>query len=193
MTRDRPETIEYRISVTAWHGIPLPTQEPLMYTTETSRALSRLFSELVDGTTGRGNAFILNTGDVGLLRSLDKLSAADASTSVNQGATIAAHAQHVRYGLSLMNRWAREGGNPFADAKWDEAWKMSAVDGPTWDEIRAGLRHETQRWLEMLQSPRERADIELTGVISSVAHLAYHLGAIRQISRSVRGPKEGTF
>ena len=52
-----------------------------------------------------------------LLRSLDKISAADASRSVNDGATIAAHAQHVRYGLSLMNRWAA-GESPFADADW---------------------------------------------------------------------------
>ena len=164
-----------------------------MYTTETSRAVSRLFSELIDGTSGRGNAFILNTGDIGLLRSLEKLSPADASTSVNEGATIAAHAQHVRYGLSLMNRWSREGGNPFADAKWDEAWKITAVDATAWEEIRTGLREETHRWREMLQSPRECSGIELTGMISSVAHLAYHLGAIRQISKAVRGPKEGTF
>jgi hypothetical protein len=164
-----------------------------MYTTETSQALSRLFSELVDGTRDRGNAFILNTGDVGLLRSLERLSAADASTSANDGATIAAHAQHVRYGLSLMNRWAREGGDPFADAKWDEAWKISAVDASTWDEIRAGLRDETQHWLEILRAPRECRGVEFTGMVSSVAHLAYHLGAIRQISKSVRGPKEGTF
>jgi len=162
-------------------------------TTETSRALGRLFSELVDGTSDGGAAFILNTGDVGLLRSLEKLSAVDASTSVNEGATIAAHAQHVRYGLSLMNRWAREGGNPFADAKWDEAWKTSAVDVSTWDEIRTGLRDETQRWLEMLRTTRECNGIELAGMISSVAHLAYHLGAIRQISKTLRGPKEGTF
>ena len=95
---------------------------------EFSPALTRLFSELVDGTSSRTGGFVLNTGDVGLLRSLDKLSAADASRSVNDGATIAAHAQHVRYGLSLMNRWATEGGNPFADATWDEAWKTSVVD-----------------------------------------------------------------
>ena len=162
-----------------------------MYTTETSRALSRLFSELVDGTSG--DAFILNKGDIGLLRSLEKLSAADASASVNQGATIAAHAQHVRYGLSLMNQWAREGGNPFANAKWDEAWKTSTVDAGMWEEIRTGLRDETKRWLEMLQSPRDCSAIELTGMMSSVAHLAYHLGAIRQISKTMRGPKEGTF
>jgi hypothetical protein len=35
--------------------------------------------------------------------------------------------------------------------------------------------------------------VELTGMISSIAHLAYHLGAIRQINQKIRGPKEGMF
>ena len=164
-----------------------------MQTKDLGTSLSRLFSELVDGARDRGNAYILNTGDAGLLKSLDKLSPAEASRSVNEGATIAAHAQHVRYGLSLMNRWGREGGHPFADARWDEAWKVSTVEDAAWAEIRSGLRDETQRWLEILRSPREAMDIELTGMIASIAHLAYHLGAIRQINKSVRGPKEGTF
>jgi hypothetical protein len=85
----------------------------LMESTDPAVALGRLFSELVDGVTG-STGFALNTGDVGLLKSLDKLSAADASRSTNGGATIA-------------------------------------------------------------------------------AHLAYHLGAIRQIHRDSRGPTEGTF
>jgi hypothetical protein len=161
--------------------------------TETSRALSRLWSELVDGASDSGDAFILNSGDIGLLASIDKLSAADASRSANEGATIAAHAQHLRYGLSLMNRWATEGGNPFADAKWDEAWKTSAVDTAAWSEIREGLHHEAHRWSETLHSPREVTGVELTGMIASIAHLAYHLGALRQISKAVRGPQEGTF
>ena len=165
-----------------------------MNTSSVSAQLARLFGELVAGSKNEpGGAFILNTGDIGLLRSIDKLSAADASSSANEGATIAAHVQHVRYGLSLMNRWAREGGNPFADAKWDEAWKISSVTDAQWDEIRNGLREETGRWLQVLESPREVADIELTGMIASVAHLAYHLGAIRQIQKSARGPREGTF
>ena len=164
-----------------------------MHTTETSPVLARLFAELVDGASDRGGAFILNTGDVGLLRSLDKITAADASRAVNDGATIAAHAQHVRYGLSLMNRWANEGGNPFADAKWDEAWKLSAVSGTEWNEIRNGLRAETHRWVAALKTPREVSEVELCGLIGSIAHLAYHLGAVRQINKQARGPKEGTF
>ncbi len=164
-----------------------------MFTTPTARVLARLFSELVDGAGESGEAFMLNSGDVGLLRSLDTLSPAAASRAVNDGATIAAHAQHVRYGLSLMNRWASEGGNPFADATWDDAWKTTSVDASEWQEIRRGLREETERWVQVLGAPREVSAVELAGMIGSIAHLAYHLGAIRQIDKSLRGPREGTF
>jgi hypothetical protein len=165
-----------------------------MQTKELGPVLSLLFSELVDGANERaGAAFMLNSGDVGLLRSLEKLSAVDASRAVNGGATIAAHAQHVRYGLSLMNRWAAEGGNPFADAKWDEAWQTSGVNDAEWAEIRNGLADEAHIWQRALAAPREASEVEVSGMIASIGHLAYHLGAIRQIAKDSRGPKEGTF
>ena len=164
-----------------------------MHTGEVAPVLGTLFAELVEGPPSHGGAFMLNSGDVGLLRSLDRLSPAEASQQTNGGATIAAHAQHVRYGLSLMNRWAAEGGNPFANAKWDEAWKTSSVNETEWQEIKTGLRSESERWLNALKSPRDAGRIEITGMIGSIAHLAYHLGAIRQISKETRGPREGTF
>ena len=168
------------------------TPSTTMRTTDLTVVLTRLLSELVDGAGDPAGAFILNSGDVGLLGSLDKLSPDDASRSANDGATIAAHAQHVRYGLSLMNRWAVEGGNPFADATWDEAWKTSGVDFAAWQEIRDGLRDEAHRWLQVLTSGRDVTDVEFTGMIASIAHFGYHLGAIRQISKDTRGPTEGT-
>lgn len=164
-----------------------------MDTRDVSPVLARLFAELVDGTSGQKGAFILNTGDIGLLRSIDALDAAQASRSTNSGATIAAHAQHLRYGLSLMNRWATDGGDPFSDATWDAAWKVSTVDDTAWAEIRTGLRDEAHRWLEALRTPRQATSVELAGLAASVAHLAYHLGAIRQIDKHTRGPREGTF
>jgi hypothetical protein len=142
-----------------------------MPTTEVHLAMRQLFSELADGATDIGGAYILNSGDIGLLRSLDTLRASDVSLAVNDGATIAAHAQHLRYGLSLMNRWATEGGNPFADATWDEAWSLADVDARQWDEIRRGLRDEARRWLDTLGSARTLTGIELTGMIGSIAHL----------------------
>ena len=164
-----------------------------MQKTDLSAVLSDLLSELVNGPPRGGSAFMLNSGDEGLLRSLAKLSAADASQSVNGGATIAAHARHLQYGLSLMNRWAREGGDPFSDATWDAAWRTTQVDAQEWASIQDGLKKETSRWHQALGSPREAAREELAGMIGSIAHLAYHLGAVRQIARGARGPKEGTF
>jgi len=164
-----------------------------MRTDDITESLTTLFSELVAGANTDGGAFVLNSGDIGLLRSLDKLSAGDASNRVHGGATIAAHAQHLRYGLSLMNQWAIEGGDPFANARWDEAWKTAVVSESEWNEIRDGLRYEAHRWLHALGSPRDVSSAELSGMIASIAHLAYHLGAIRQIAATARGPKEGTF
>ena len=164
-----------------------------MRTADLSKPLARLFSELADGANSGGTAFMLNSGDIGLLRSLDRLSAAEASASVNEGATIAAHARHVSYGLSLMNRWMREGGNPFADARWDDAWKTTRVTDAEWDGIRRDLAAESHAWCRALGEDREVSATEMTGMISSIAHLAYHLGAIRQIDKGARGPREGTF
>jgi hypothetical protein len=39
-----------------------------------------------------------------------------------------------------------------------------------------------------MRTPREVDTIELGWLIGSIAHLAYHLGAIRQIDRDARGP-----
>ena len=60
-----------------------------------------------------------------------------------------------------------------------------------WEALRIGLRDEATRWLVVLRTSREVEGIELSGLIGSIAHLAYHMGAIRQINSSVRGPAEG--
>ena len=39
--------------------------------------------------------------------------------------------------------------------------------------------------------PRALTPVELNGVVGSVVHLAYHVGAIRQIHAGARGPKDG--
>jgi hypothetical protein len=150
-------------------------------------SLSTLFGELVDGPPGT-TCFVLNRGDVGLLRSLDKLSAEAASESTQGGATIAAHVDHLRYGLSLMNRWSG-GENPWDDADWTQSWRISKVSDAEWKKLRADLASEVRRWLAVLQMPRDMDPIELNGVMASVVHLAYHLGAIRQIDRTARGPR----
>lgn len=152
-------------------------------------SLSALFGELVDGPP-EGWAFMLNSGDKGMLASLDAISAAGASVSVAGGATIAAHVDHVRYGLELLNRWHAGEGNPWATADWSVAWRRAAVSEAEWAELRDALRHQARKWHAALKVRRQMGPTELNGVIGSIAHLAYHLGAIRQIEPALRGPKD---
>ena len=160
-----------------------------MHTADLANTLGTLFGELVEGAPASG-AYILNRGDDGLLRSLDKLSAGAASAPTATGSSIAAHVDHLRYGLSLMNRWSA-GKNPFEDADWSASWRKTTVSEAEWKTRRAELRLEATRWLSALRTPREVQPMELNGMIGSIAHLAYHLGAIRQIDQTSRGPVEG--
>jgi len=153
-----------------------------------AHSLATLFAELVDGAPKSGG-FVLNSGDEGLLRSLDKISAADASLPTPTGSTIAAHVDHLRYGLTLLNRWSK-GENPFKDADWAASWRKRTVSDVAWRQLRADLRANASSWMQTLRTAREVDDTELNGMIGSVAHLAYHLGAIRQINRGARGPTE---
>ena len=159
-----------------------------MHTADISNTLTTLFGELVNGAAADG-AYILNAGDEGLLRSLDKLSATAASALTGTGSSIAAHADHLRYGLSLMNRWSA-GENPFGSADWSTSWTKTTVSDAEWQTRRAELCTEAIRWLDTLRTPREVQLIELNGIVGTVAHLAYHLGAIRQINQATRGPAE---
>ena len=160
-----------------------------MDTKELTTSLTILFSELSEGAPKKGS-FMLNHGDPGLLKSLEKLSAAAASATAQGGASIAAHADHLRYGLSLLNRWAG-GENPWSTADWTQSWKKTRVSDAEWKKLRADLSTEARNWLAALGKPRNIDGVELTGMISSIGHFAYHLGAIRQINRDARGPGAG--
>jgi hypothetical protein len=159
-----------------------------MNTSSITNALGTLFAELVDGAPKSGG-YMLNPGDDGLLRSLDKLSPSAASKPTPTGSSIAAHVDHLRYGLSLMNRWSG-GENPFGNADWSASWRRTAVSDGEWGRLRAELRAETSRWHTALLTPRDVDATELNGLIGSIAHLAYHIGAIRQIDQLARGPAE---
>jgi hypothetical protein len=152
-------------------------------------AIATILTELIDGA-GTENAWILNPNDRGLLGSVEKLSGAQASAAnPGGGATIAGHVDHVRYGLELMNRWS-QGENPFSDADYSISWNRREVSDREWTELRGKLRSEAHKWLEAARKPRDLSEFELTGVIASAVHLAYHLGAMRQIDSTLRGPKE---
>ena len=152
-----------------------------------SEANAIVLREILEGAAPTGG-WLLNRGDPGLFASLDRLTAEEAS-AVPPGGTssIAAHVEHLRYGLGLLNRSVHEE-NPFADADWKAAWRRTRVSTAEWNQLRTSLREAAREWLQSFRSVAAKGELERTGVLASTAHLAYHLGAIRQLSPIVRGP-----
>ena len=155
---------------------------------ELHRAVADLFAELTMGSA-QDAAWVLNPGDRGLLASLESLTAEDASSRSGGRSSIAAHVDHLRYGLGLMNRWAAGEQNPFATADYSASWERQVVAAREWRELLERLAREVRGWDKSIRQPRELDRMALTGMIGSVVHLAYHLGAIRQLNPGAAGPR----
>ena len=46
--------------------------------------------------------------------------------------TIAAHVDHVHFGLSILNRWAAGEANPWAGADWTGSWQRATFTEDQW-------------------------------------------------------------
>src|SRR5205085_3360806 len=145
------------------------------------RALSNMLTEIFDGPPGQ-EAYLLNPGDPGLLRQLDAIGAAAASARPMPGkTTIAAHADHLLFGLAILNRWAAGEANPFAGADWNGSWQRTTVTDDQWRTLCAGLRHEAEKWRQVVATRTTWDDLGAAAALSTAAHTAYHFGATRQI------------
>jgi hypothetical protein len=153
------------------------------------RVLVTLLSEALYGP--RGEAFFLNSGDRGLIASLDLLSAEVASARPGGRSSVASHVEHLRYGFELLNREAK-GERLWATANWADAWTHQTVTEAEWRTLRADLVRQTQAWLEVMKQPPEYDEVGLGSAVGSIPHLTYHLGAIRQIAQAASGPPATT-
>ena len=119
-----------------------PPPTPRVDTQSFAPVLLTLFHELISGSPdSRRRTYVLNQGDAGLLASLDRLSAAAASAT-HEGPSIAAHVDHLRCGMSLLNRWATGTLPPIQDMDWTTSWRKNVVSDTEWHDLREELRRE---------------------------------------------------
>jgi hypothetical protein len=145
------------------------------------RALSKMLAEIFNGPPGQ-DAYVLNPGDPGLLRQLDTIDASTASTRLVPGRpTIAAHVDHVQFGLAILNRWAAGEANPWADTDWNASWQHTNVTEEQWRALRDTLRRDADKWRKAVAERTSWDDMAAAAALSTAAHTAYHVGAIRQI------------
>ena len=145
------------------------------------RALSTLLRETLL-RADRKNAYLLNPGDPGLYDTLKPLSAITASQPPGPGRkTIAAHVNHVLYGIELANRALGGEQGVYEAADWNVAWQLETVSDEQWQSLIERIEQQSNLLIRQCNQNRDWNEIMLTGAFSIAAHTAYHLGAIRQM------------
>jgi hypothetical protein len=151
------------------------------------RTVSKLLIEVFDGPP-TSEAYVLNPGDPGLLRQLERISAAAASLQPIPGKpSVASHVDHIYFGLSLLNRWVSGEENPFAGADFNESWRRTTVTEQEWRAMGESLRKEADTWRRAVAARSKWDDMSAAAALSTIAHTAYHLGAIRQVLAAAGG------
>lgn len=114
----------------------------------------------------------------GFLGTIENLSSAAASkTSGPNDNTIAAHAWHLSFALRATSDWI-QGDHSTKD--WEESWRVQKVNNTEWKKIQLKLRQEYENFARVIETVDLSNEEVLSGVIGAIAHVAYHLGAIRQ-------------
>ena len=133
--------------------------------------------EVYDGPSHPITWFINNDPESGLLGTVKKLTAEEASTPIiDNGTTIAAHVEHLRWSLNKTKSFLR-GENPVMN--WSESWRVRRIDPENWMLLIEQLRIEYDQLVQWLSSGVSLAsDEQLKEVLALIPHAAYHLGEV---------------
>lgn len=122
----------------------------------------------------------------GIFGVLEQISFEEASISVH-GATLAAHADHTRYHMWGVNEILKTGEQPQMD--WSKSWQIHTVDEQQWTHIQKELRNEYVTLIGLIDTI-EWNELLANETLASLAHSAYHLGAIRQMLKAIRDKQD---
>ena len=120
-----------------------------------------------------------------MIATLKGVDAAQASQNVH-GTSIAGQARHTALHMEVIVRWERDGDRgPF---DWKGSFHPAQVGEQEWAELQVRVRRASE---ELLAFARTQLDQPVTGdttggLAGGVAHVAYHLGAVRQMIKTVQ-------
>lgn len=164
--------------------MPMDTQNGTVPTAEVIAVAREFVIEAYEGPSPQGSWFTSASADAGLFGTIADLPAELASRPGRPGGpSIAAHVEHLRWTLELVNATIR--GAPW-QPDWSASWSLSTVDEPAWRALRSELRREFSALREALEGGPDVSDpMVLRGMLALAPHAAYHLGAIRLMALQV--------
>ena len=148
-------------------------------------ALLKEIEELVretfeGGLPGEGTRYLDHAS--GIRATLGALDARQASRSRNGHPSIAAHARHMNFHLGVVAEWMQ---GVRGKRDWKASFEPGEVNAEEWARLQSQLEESRAEFLRVLKSlPPDTLVSEGAGV-DALVHLAYHLGAIRQLMHDV--------
>lgn len=143
-------------------------------------AAAYLLRETFEGSPEGQPSAYLDRGS-GFFSTLDDVSAEAASEDF-RGTTIAAQTEHAKFYLDRLCEYI----NGRTEAvNWEDSWLIETVTDKEWDALRSSVRTAYEAALRCLAESRPWNGMQIGMAMGMIAHTAYHLGAIRQITKSV--------
>jgi hypothetical protein len=155
-------------------------------------SIDRLLQEAYEGPTpDLWTWFASQEPESGVLGTIRHLTAEQAwAKPPGVSHSVAQHVAHLIYSIDFAMKFAR-GEQPKAD--WPSSWRVGPIEEQSWQSMQRSLReaHLRMRMWVHTDEPFDQKD-SVTGFIASIAHAAYHLGAIRVTAALVKHHQDGS-
>ncbi len=146
-----------------------------------TKTLLAILDEAFDRPPTPWAYFTNGDGQSGYFGTLDKIDFHDAGRAI-AGNSIAAQIQHVTFVICVANE-SISGNADAPDApdaeQWRQSWSIDNLDSKTWNRMRHNLRTGYADLRQSVVDTSINDDDTFAKIVGVIAHVAYHLGAIR--------------
>jgi hypothetical protein len=144
-------------------------------------AVAFVLRETFEGPpVGRASSYL--DKNAGLFESIADISAEQASKEF-YATTIASQTEHTKFYLDTLCNYIDGRTDP---VNWESSWLIETVNETEWDALRKSVEESYEKTIRCLASIDDWSEMNAAMAMGIVAHTAYHLGAIRQIAKSVK-------
>ena len=143
-------------------------------------AVAYLLRETFEGSPEGQPSAYLDRG-IGIFNTLGDLSAAEASKEFF-GTTIAAQTEHAKFYLDRLCEFIN---GRTERVNWEDSWLIETVNEDEWKALLESVKKSYESSIRCLADVGDWTEDRTGMAIGLVAHTSYHLGAIRQIAKSV--------
>lgn len=128
---------------------------------------------------GLGSAY-LDQG-IGFISTIGALSAEQVSKNIN-GTTICGHTEHAKFYLDRLCEFMIGRTEP---VNWEQSWLIETVNPTEWNSLQESLLKSYENVLRTIAEIEMWNQDKIGDAVAIIAHTAYHLGTIRQMTKSL--------